>query len=191
MKRIHSLVLCFLMCAASVSAQDKIKIKGPDGRVAIVTSPYSGFWEYAEAGTTWTLKKEQNGKLLFKKGSDTLATGKFKGQKLTVKTPTGDSYLNLKTKSDKIKFTFDASGNEWEFKSKTDKIKIRFDGVEYGKVKYYPDTGKLKAKDKNGNTVSEAKGYSALSAAPGVFVVKHLPEDKAAFLVLFLFSSGK
>lgn len=187
---LYIILIATLGASASLSAETTIKFSAPGGNTVVVSSPYTDFWEYADSGTIWTLEKKNN-HLVFKKNGSVSATGTFKGNKLKMNSSSGKLFLTLKTSSEKLKFSFDETGNEWEFKQTSDKIKVRFDGIEYGKVKYYPDTGKIKAKNKNGATVSEVKHQSRISMFPGVFLVNTLPDDKSAFLVLLIISIAR
>lgn len=186
------IMFCLLLtCGTSLAGQDDIRMIFSSGDEARISKDVTGDWQFNQGAETYALEKDTKGALVFKKGYQTLASGRFKGEKLDMTTGSGDAFLNLKVTADKIKFSEPGSSTPWELKIKSDKIKLVYGDVEYGKVKYYPETGKIKAKDRMGKTVAEIRDHSGLTAAPGAFLAENFPKDKAVFLALFLISHGK
>ena len=62
---------------------------------------------------------------------------------------------------------------------------------ELGKVKYYPDKGKLKAKDMAGNERAASKDVGKLSGGLAPFIIKDLNQDQRNYLMLLIFAMGK
>jgi hypothetical protein len=185
--------LVFLVGVAgpALAAMDDIRLFLPSGEEARISVDRQGTWHFRQGGNSYALEKAQDGELVFKKESKPLATGRFKGEKLSMVTPSGEAYLLLKITSDKVKVAQSATDAPWAFKFKSEKVKVVHLGVAYGKVKYYSDSGKIKAKDRSGSAVAEIRGSSALTGAPGAFLVNGLSDDKRVCLALLLLSSGK
>lgn len=183
------IVLILSGCVAqSARADIKVISKDPEARISRESD---ALWSCRQDGTRYVLEREDSGILLFKKESRIIARGMPKGDKLTLNTESGTVYASFKFKSDKIKCTPDGSSAEWEFKIKSGKIKVMYGGMEQGKIKFYPDTGKVKAKNRMGNTEAEFKGLSALSAAPGVYLITSADAEKRICLGLVLLMMGK
>jgi hypothetical protein len=185
-------IFCLVGVAGpALAAMDDIRLALPSGEEARISVDRQGTWHFRQGGNTYALEKDQGGRLVFKKESKALATGRFKGEKLSMVTPSGEAYLLLKFTSDKVKVAQSATDAPWAFKFKSEKVKVVHLGVEYGKVRYYSDSGKIKAKDRSGKAVAEIRGSSALTGAPGAFLVNGLSADKSVCLALLLLSNGK
>jgi hypothetical protein len=194
MKRLLSF-LTILVCLIAGSglccaAANDIHLKLSSGVEARISKNDQGAWIWQVGAEIYTLVMEKAG-LVFKHGGTILATGRIKGEDVTLTTASGDTFLGLKCRADKIKVVLNASSPPWEIKFKGDKVKIVQSNTEYGKVKFYSETGKIKAKAPQGNAVAEMKGRSALSAAPGVFLIEPLTQDQAVFMALYILSAGK
>ncbi len=190
-RRLSLLTLClFVLSSVSVFAGvgEPITIKRDGKSVATVSNPYGSLWEYAEGGNTWSVDSGDNGKVVFKKGYDTLAEGKFKGSKLEMKSASGGLYLKLKITSEKIKVNWNKTDDTWTLKRKEGKIKAKLNDMDYGKIKFYSETGKLKVKDRFDKVVAAIKSFDRLSFAPGAFLMNELSNDQKIFLTLLLFS---
>lgn len=194
MKRFISF-LTILVCLIAGSgfcsaAAGDIHLKLSSGVEIRISKSEDGAWTWQGGAEIYTLVMENAG-LVFKHGQTTLATGRIKGENVALTTESGDAFLDLKCRADKIKVVLNASFQPWEIKFKGDKVKVVHGDTEYGKVKYYGETGKIKAKDPQGNAVAEIKGLRALSAAPGVFLIEPLTQDQAVFMALYILSAGK
>lgn len=182
-----ALIVCVWGC---LPAQADIKVISKDTEARIAKeSP--GQWSFRTEGTRYVLESDTEGILAFKKEDKILARGKPKGEKLTLTTDGSTVYAYFKFSVDKIKMSPDGSSSLWEFKIKPDKIKVSYGGVEYGKVKFYKDSWKVKAKNRQGNTEAEFKGMDALSAAPGAYLASSLDRDKRICVVLTLLMMGR
>jgi len=194
MKRFLSfLTILFCLIAGSGlcrAAANDIHLKLSSGVDVLISKNDQGAWTWQAGAEIYTLVMEKAG-LVFKRRETLLATGRIKGEDVTLTTASGDTFLDLKCRADKIKVVLNASSSPWEIKFKVNKVKIVHSGTEYGKVKYYGETGKIKAKDPQGDAVAEMKGLSALSAAPGVFLIEPLTQDQAVFMALYLLSAGR
>lgn len=185
------IALCLLLGQSICHAAGKdIRLKLASGEEARISRSEDGRWAYRCGTEAYGLETDNAGSLVFTKNRRTLASGRFKGEKITLTAETGDWFLSLKLTPGKIKFFPDTSASPLEFKIKPEKVKVVYGGVDFGKVKYYPDTGKLKAKDNMGNTVAEMRGLDKLNAAPGAFLVESFSRDQSVFMALFLLSAG-
>lgn len=186
------IALCLLVGQSVCHAAGKdIRLKLSSGEEARISRSEDGSWAYrCGKEEAYDLEMDNAGSLVFKKNRRILASGRFKGEKITLTAETGGWFLSLKVKPGKIKVFPDTSSSPFEFKVKPGKVKVVYGGVDYGKVKYYPDTGKLKAKDSMGNTVAEMRGLYTLNAAPGAFLVESFSRDQSVFMALFLLSAG-
>ena len=185
-------LILFFMSSVSVfsGTGESITIKRDGKSEATISNPYGNLWEYSEQGNNWSVDSGDNGKVVFKKGYDTLAEGKFKGSKLEMKSIYGDLYLKLKITSEKIKVNWNKTDDTWVLKRKEDKIKAKLNDMDYGKIKFYTDTGKLKVKDRFDTVIAEIKSFDRLSFAPGAFLMTELSNDQKIFLTLLLFSKN-
>ncbi len=192
-KLLTSIIIFLVTITTStcVLAEDTITLKRAGDKIVSISNPYGSLWEYSENGAIWSITNSTNGKVVFNKGYETLAEGKFNGSKLTMESPKNDLYLFIKISSDKIKVNWNENDDEWELKRKEDKIKARYNGMKYGKIKFYPDTKKLKVKDRFDKAIVEIKKCDKLLFAPGAFLMNHLSEDQQIFLALLLFSRNQ
>ncbi len=183
-------IILFVLSSVSVFAVigDSITIKRDGKSEASVSNPYGSLWEYSENGNTWSVNNSDNGKVVFKKDYDTLAEGKFRGSKLEMKSINGNLYLKLKITAEKIKINWNTGDDTWSLKRKESKIKAKYNDMDYGKIKYYPDNGKLKVKDRFDTVVAEIDKFDRLCFAPGAFLMTDLSNDQKIFLSLLLFS---
>lgn len=116
------------------------------------------------------------GQVQLEAGGAKVATGKLKAEKVELEAG-GAFYALVKNRDDKVKvYLTDPEGSAWEFKRKPDKIKVVKDEVEVGKVKFYPDDGKLKVKDAADAEVLEAKGAPGLQVGPGLVLAEKAGE---------------
>ncbi len=183
--------LITLTTSAYALATDNITMKRAGNKVVSITNPYGSLWEYSENGKTWSITNSKNGKVVFNRGYETLAEGKFNGSKLSMASAKNDLYLFVNISSDIIKVNWNESDDEWELKLKEGKIKARYNEMEYGKIKFYSDTNKLKVKDRFDKAIVEIKKYDKLCFAPGAFLMTELSEDQQIFLALLLFSRNQ
>ena len=105
--------------------------------------------------------------------------------------PDKTGYLVVKMKPGKIKIALSEGSEPFSLKFKENKVKVKRGDEVFGKVKFYPDTGKLKVKDKDNKPVARIKNAGKLRAAPGVFLIKDLDRDRRDFLLALLFGLGK
>lgn len=138
-------------------------------------------------GNTYRVVRE-SGELQLFLNNEIYANGKTGAEKIKIKKD-GDAYLTFKMYSDKMKIQIADSSNVWQIKDKEDKYKVYLNDESRGKVKYYPDNGKTKAKDADNNTIASTKGFSKLNPALGALFIE--PETDSddeirAFIMLSL-----
>ena len=138
----------------------------------------------------YSLQGDGQGKYEFK-WPDGKLDGKLASSKFKLKNGDED-FLEVKFSGDKIKIRLPDSQNDWSIKSKDGKLKVFEGEIEIGKVQYYPETGKLKAKDNAGIEVAEMKeaGWERAVLAP-FLMGGAVPLEQRLFLVLLFFSQEK
>ncbi len=147
----------------------------------------------------WTCRADGNRLVVEVTGGDVkllrdgrrVAAGKVDGARLEVTGADGAAVFSFKFYPDKTKVFLPGRTDPIEFKRKEDKVKVVVKGEEVGKVKYYGDTGKLKAKNAAGEVVAQTRDMGRLSAALAPFVVADLNEDLRIQLCLVLLALGK
>ena len=147
-----------------------------DGKLKITYGQNETEMELKQNGTEWTATEGadvfvidyKNGKeFSLTKNGKALASGTLATGKLAL---TGDSFfLELKFKEEKIKVFSSSGAMPYEIKMKEDKVKVVWSELEYGKVKFYADTQKLKAKDKDDTEVAVMKDAGKLRSALAAF----------------------
>jgi hypothetical protein len=152
-------------------------------------------WELRDGGQTYALESTGGYAFKFYEGGSLTAEAGFKEDKLKFKSGDGTLWLKLKFKreegKEKIKVSLvEEEAEPWALKIKEDKVKVEKGETEVGKVKYYPDTGKLKLKDAQDNEVASTKDLNRLSAALGVFLID-LDPGRRYCLLLTLLALGK
>jgi len=178
------------MAPKAVAGSKEYKIELGGGRTILeVTSDDSTAWSCSMGGEQLSVSVD-DGKYSLKKGTNTVASGTLDGGKLTLEDESGGTYLKLKFKVDKIKIWLGADTTLWELKRKENKYKVRVGDTRYGKVKYYPDNGKTKAKDTSESVVAESKAFENLSPALGAFLIKEADNERATFLAMVLMAHG-
>jgi hypothetical protein len=165
---------------------------------ATVTVKKSGSrWEMTDGGKTYTVEETGNSTYKFLENGDQVATGAFKeADKFKFKTSDGKLYMKLKFKNEdganKIKISLEDTELEpWSLKFKEDKVKVMKGDTELGKVKFYPEDNKLKAKDASEKEVAQTKDLTRLSAALGPYLISELDPAHRNCLILILLAMGK
>ena len=113
--------------------------------------------------------------------------GTLRGGKLALQDGAGKLVVEVSFSAEKVKAT--VGDRVYELKVSEDKIKVRLGEESYGKVKYYPDTGKVKAKDDEENTVIESKSFDRNTGALGAFLIPDISADLQTFLCLLLIAN--
>jgi hypothetical protein len=144
-------------------------------------------WTLAEGGKTYAIVLGAAEHQLFAGGKQ-VATAKLKEDKLKV---AGDVTFQLKFKADKIKLSLSEGGPEWDLKYKEDKVKVVKGETELGKVKYYPDKGKLKVKDAGEQELAVSRDIGGLTAAPAPLLIPELSPEQRDLIMLTLFAMNK
>ncbi len=187
MKRIMIAVLMLL--ALGVTAQDTIKIKFGNGSDVKVRRE-GNEWE-CKIPDRLVAKVVEGRDVSLLRNDEIVATGNLKSDKLVLSKPDGTAYAGLNFKAEKIKITLGDDAKVWELKDKGEKYKVRVGEVEFGKVQYYPDNQKNKAKDASGNTVAETKSIGRRSASLGAYLIANADDETKAFLLMILLALGK
>ncbi len=162
--------------ATPTARKHKIEL-GPD-RTLVLERAATGTWTLADSGTVHELVRTGDDLEVRTKGTTT-AKGRLKGDKLELARGDGSPLVSVGFKPDKVKLQL-PGGALWELKHKEDKIKVTRGEAEIGKVKHYPDTGKLKVKDASDVEVAALKDWPGLAGAPGVFLIERAGEIDAA-----------
>lgn len=192
--RILTSIIILISLTAPVFAMDTggVKLIRAGNITAEVSNPYGSLWEYSQEGTTWSMTNSSNGKIVFKKEYETLAEGDFNGSNVTMETPKKEFYLYVNVSSDKVKVNWNERDDEWVLKIKNEeKIKAKYNEMDFGKIKFYPKTKKLKVKDRFDKAVVKVKSCDKLKFAPGAFLMSELSENQQIFLTLLLFSINR
>lgn len=195
MKRrlLTSIIIFFIVLTSSTHAlvSDTITLKRAGNKMASVSNPYGFLWEYSENGKTWEITSSDNGKVVFKKGYDTLAEGTFNGSKLMMESSPDEFYLFVRLSADTVEVNWNKTDNQWTLEQDENKIKAKYNEMDYGKIRLKPDTQKLKVKDRFDKAIVEIKPCEKLYFAPGAFLMNELSEDQQIFLTLLLFSKNQ
>ncbi len=150
-----------------------------------------GHWQLLAAGTRYGLVRSGDW-LTCRKGDTDLARGRPGPDGVTFASETGP-FLKIRLKPDKVKvYKTDDDPAPIAFKVKPEKIKVVQGEEVLGKVKYYPDTGKMKAKDAAGNEVVLVQGMDRLSSVPAPYLAgERLTDAQRSCLALYLMSVGR
>ncbi len=187
-------VLGFLLVVASASgsAGELACTIAYDGGHEVVVSQEGNTFSATEAGSTVSVTVAKDGTVTCKKGSTILATGKRGADKIELMGPSGRFFMWVRFRADKTKLSFQVEEAEpYSFKVREDKIKVGKGETVLGKVKYYPDNGKVKVKDVNEAEVAVSRDLGRLSAAPGVLLLPGLARNQRDVALLLLFATGK
>jgi len=163
-----------------------------NGKAFVGTASGSDAWTMTVEGQTYSLSRQADGTLSFTQGSTRIASGKLSGDTL-VMNGAEKPFLTVKIGAEKIRFSLVAGDPDpLLFKFKDDKIKVGRDTFEIGKVKFYADTRKLKAKTEAEVEVAVARDCERLSAVLAPFLLeKELPLEQRVFLALLMMSLGR
>ena len=197
MSRRMTIVLAMLLVfvipslTAAGEMQEEYKIKFGVGETQVkIKKMGEGRWTARIDDNKYVLQTKGKGKYEYK-WPDGQLDGKLTPDKFKLKKGEED-FLEVKFTDEKIKIKLPNSSNDWELKYKDNRFKVEEDNVEVGKVQYYPDTGKLKAKDNADNQVAEMKDAGRLRAAVAPFLMgEAVPMEQRLFLVLLFFSLDK
>jgi hypothetical protein len=169
----------------------RYKMKLNNGGTEVrITATSTTSWSLIRDTVTYDCTKN-DGTISVTKSGKPLVAGTIAGDKLNLVNADGKEIMNLKFRADKIKLTVAGDKSLWEFKISDSKIKVRVGEKEYGKAKFYKDTGKTKAKNSKGVTVAEVNGLGRNSAAVAVPLIAGLSTDRVSALTLVFLLLGK
>ncbi len=182
-----------LVAAAAMAAMSSYKLTyGPANTLVTITQVNADKWTAQEAGVTYEVEVKDGVNVTFSQGGSLVASGKLEEGKLKLKTPDGSFYFKVKFKEDKTKvYLSDEDEEGYSIKIKEDKYKIKRGETELGKIKFYPDNGKLKVKDVNDAELAVSKDMGRLTAAPAGFAIPDLDGPRRYFLLLYLLAMNK
>ncbi|MBN1671682.1 MAG: hypothetical protein JXR37_11640 [Kiritimatiellae bacterium] len=180
-----------LLCTSARADEATYTLVYAGGKTVSITRVSDKKWTATESGATLTVELGEKNSVTLLAGDTRIAEAEAKGGKIKLAEPNGTFYLEIKFQADKTKVTVTDGEDPYEFKAKDDKIKVARGSSEYGKIKYYPDTGKLKVKDLIETEVAVSRDIKQLTAAPGVFAIPNLEAQKRTFIMLVLFAFGK
>ena len=192
--RLRTLTLsaCPVLLAALALAGEplaKHQLTLADGKTLTLAKESETKWTVTEGDAVHALVLGDKQAFTFHKGDAALATGKRKGSKLRLRAPDDKLYLVVKFKEAKVKFALTEDEDGWEVKTKKDKASLKKGDKELAKVKHYADSGKLKVKDADGDTVVESRDFKKLCAAPLGLAVPGLDADRRKLVVLILLAT--
>ncbi|MBF0551830.1 MAG: hypothetical protein HQK60_15010 [Deltaproteobacteria bacterium] len=189
LKRLTVTVLVMMLLGSvlvkEAAAAGQIITYGPGKQLAIDKDREG--WQAIAEGQAYTLRVDAQGAITFLKNGRAVANGKLRGS--TVKlSAAGSSYGQLKLKADKIKIALTDDGfYGWTLKYKTEKIKVLKDKKKVGKIAFYSNTGKLKAKNVKNQEVAVLTGAGRLSGILAPFLMgNEVNLDRRVCLVLVL-----
>ncbi|MGA1871503.1 MAG: hypothetical protein ACMUJM_23495 [bacterium] len=156
-----------------------------------------GTWTGTEKGRSFTVSLTKDGKVTYfsgnegKGGKEMIAQGVMNSGKLRMTQSDGAFYAYIQCRAEKIKIELSEGAEPFEMKISDEKIKVRQHDKVYGKIKYYPDTDKTKAKDEKGIEVAYSKSFSHTTAVLGAFLLPSIDQKMRTFICLFLLAAGK
>lgn len=186
----HAILLApFLFFAAvgSGSGADDLALRITfDGTKAAVLTHRGEQWKLQADGLGLSLTKAADGTVTLRRGETSVASGRRSGSELLLQATEG-RFLKLELKADKTQVWLTSQGEPFEFKAKSDEVKVRQGKTELGKVKFYPDTGKLKAKNAAEEEVALVRGSTKATAALGAFLLPgEIPLEQKLLVFLLL-----
>ena len=191
MKPGHLLVFLSLFTATLAFAGTSVTISLDNGARSIEvheTSP--GLWTCRIGDITWSVQR-QGPNIAVRRDDTTVGTGTLEAGKLKVRAKDGALLFALTVRDDKVKLVVQGSATPYEFKYKENKIKVVYRDEAVGKVKFYPESGKLKAKGPDDQVVAVSRDLGRLSASLGPFLVPGLDDATRVPVVLTLLALGK
>lgn len=183
----NRLILILILFASGITyAKEHAKFNIKNGATNFeITHTESGEWTCNVDGNDLVVKRSDNAYELYRWGGR-FATGEMNAGKLNLYESGDFALFSLKLSDEKIKLCIGNSIESIEFKIKPDKIKVVEKGAEVGKVKFYADTGKCKAKNAREETVAESNDFETCSVALAPFVVQDIDKEIRLFSVLIL-----
>lgn len=184
------------------NSYNKLKFKTANGKEAIVIKKYADHEkieiDYSGKKAVLHAHTDKNGCVKYKEVLDNqekqlIAKVKYKDNSIKLVDTKEQLLFKIKFKDKKIKIANNEEMNTpFELKSKgTQKTEIRDkNGKPIGKVKFYPDTGKLKVKDAANNEKLSIKNYHN-SVAPGVILFEEIPVKIRCIIINELIKKGK
>jgi len=177
--------------ALAADGQTEHRIELRNGREATVVQQSADVFTCKLAGKTYDVRRREDRRVTFYDGETVVASGILKGDELVLMSPDDALFLDLGWREDKVKVRTKDDAPVWEFKRKDGKIKVRVGEKEYGQVKFYPDTGKTKAKDSGDREVAVCRSLGRVSDSLGTFLVEDADAQKQCCLMLVLLLLGR
>ena len=185
MKYLLSMSLCAVSLPLYGADGQAIRVSYDGSKSAVVT--WDGdLWRLQAEGQRLSLTRAADGAITLRKNDAVVATSKPSGGELVLQ-GAETRVLKFEFKADKIQVWSSPDGDPVEFKAKDGEFKVRQGKTELGKIKFYPDTGKIKAKNVADEEVAVCRGRTQAKAACGAFLLPaDTPADQKllAFLVL-------
>ena len=139
---------------------------------------------------TTKFKLKRKGDKYFLASKESTYRLKLKENKIKVYTQENNFSFVVKWKTDKIKISQQKDGsNPWELKLVKNGYKIVKDNIEIGKIKFYPEKGKIKVKDWYGAVIATMKSEK-LFPSPAVALFDNFGDQEKLliFTILSLFN---
>lgn len=186
--------IAILSCLPEAAAAEYSITYGP-ARTLTVRMERQGAWIAIERESLFGVTLKGNKEVEFYLDEKKVGTGTFKGEKLKTSWQAHPLFTEVKFHPEKIKVHVREGEVPWEIKYKKDKIEVVRDGKEYGKVKFYPESGKLKAKarakDQSESEVAVLRKADGLTGALAPFLMEGLDEAARNLLVTLLFALNR
>ncbi|MBN1106022.1 MAG: hypothetical protein JXL84_21610 [Deltaproteobacteria bacterium] len=195
MKIMRCQVLCVLAFAAQVFFWHQAEALAAEhvitygqARHLSVKMEKQGEWIAHEKGSAFGVLLDSGKEAVFLVNQRKVGSGRFKGEKLNLSWKDRPRFTEVRFTPEKIKVTVRDGETPWEIKFRKDKVKVVRDGKEYGSIKFYPENGKLKAKNAGGDEIAVLRNAGGLSGAFAPFLVEGLDEEGRNLLILLFFA---
>ncbi len=178
------------------ATSESVTIMDANGRRAMVIGigPQDATVELGEASTSQMIvgRLRESGKRKYElQGGRALAEVKPEDDAFKLRTPDGRLLWKVKFKEGKVKISDNEENQHpYELKDDGDHVKVEDDGKEIGKVRFYPDGGRVKVKD-----AADAERFRSESGrhsvAYGVLLMPRIPDTERAIIMAELMARGK
>jgi hypothetical protein len=177
-----ALLLAVLVAAPATAAEggEKRKVKRADREWLVLKERADG-WRATSAGASLEVRRDGAGLVLQGRGR---WTARRSGDRIRIAGPADRPFATIDAGLEKTKIAFEGGTPPLTLKRKEDpdKIKVKSGDRDVGKLKLYPEKGKVKAKGEGEEELCETKGEK-LAPSLAVCFLQTLPEEE--LLVLF------
>ena len=189
--KLIGITLIIISAGIHTGARDYKLTYGTSGTDVKISTESEDKWTAIHGADVYGVSLKDSGECMLWTNDKQVAHGNLKAGKLKLLKEDGSGYCELKFKESKIKLYLPGETLAYEIKNKENKVKVVWSEVEYGQVKYYPDTKKLKAKNSSRETVATIKNAEKLTTAPAPFLIPVLKSAQQLHLMLILYALDK